>query len=56
MALLGLSGLLGLAAITCLSWNLWGTLRGSTADRARGKSIPLASPQRGEGLADGDSL
>ena len=34
MALLGLSGLFGLAAIACLGWNLWGTLRGPAADRA----------------------
>ena len=34
MALLGLSGLLGLAAVVCLGWNLWRTVKSAGPDRA----------------------
>jgi uncharacterized protein involved in response to NO len=44
MALLGLAGLLGLAAVACLGWNLWRTLSDSPVARARDSSVPSASP------------
>jgi hypothetical protein len=41
MTLLGLAGLLGLAAVACLGWNLWRTVRQSPA---RGDAIAEPAP------------
>jgi uncharacterized protein involved in response to NO len=43
MAVLGLAGLLGLAAVACLGWNLWQTLHEPAPNRAGGVSPPTAA-------------
>ena len=44
MGLLGVAGLLGLAAVACLGWNLWQTLRVSPAGGAVGLHAEPGSP------------
>lgn len=44
MGLLGLAGVLGLAAVACLGWNLWQTLREPAARPTSGPSAPSGSP------------